>query len=118
LIVDAASGLTMTKKGDYIEQKWIRKKKEFITLHIVVDAKSEKIISFRITKGNIHDSKMFSPMIREAYKEYDIDKVYADKAHDNRCTFNLLENQSEYRTSYSNKKECINQNKRISITKR
>ena len=34
LIVDA-SGLTITKKGDYIEQKWIRKKKEFIKLHIL-----------------------------------------------------------------------------------
>jgi hypothetical protein len=90
LIVDA-SGLTMTKKGDYIEQKWIRKKKEFIKLHIAVDAKSEKIVSFRVTKGNVHDSKMFSPMIREAYDEYDIDKVYADKAHDNRRTFYLLD---------------------------
>jgi hypothetical protein len=29
LIVDA-SGLTITKKGDYIEDRWIRKKKEFI----------------------------------------------------------------------------------------
>jgi hypothetical protein len=45
LIVDA-SGLTITKKGDYIEQKWIHKKKEFIKLHIAVDAKSEKIVSF------------------------------------------------------------------------
>ena len=36
-----SSGLTITKKGDYIEQKWIRKKKEFIKLHIAVDAKSE-----------------------------------------------------------------------------
>ena len=59
LIVDA-SGLTITKKGDYIEQKWIRKKKEFIKLHIAVDAKSDKIISFRVTKGNVHDSKEFS----------------------------------------------------------
>lgn len=90
LIVDA-SGLTMTKKGDYIEQKWIRKKKEFIKLHIAVDAKSEKIVSFRITKGYVHDSKMFSSMVREAYEEYDIDKVYADKAHDIRRTFNLLD---------------------------
>ena len=39
----------------------------------------------------IHDSKKFSPMIREAYGEYDIDKVYADKAHDNQRTFNLLD---------------------------
>ena len=31
LIVDA-SGLTITKKGDYIEDRWIRKKKEFIKL--------------------------------------------------------------------------------------
>ena len=91
VIVDA-SGLTITKKGDYIEQKWIRKKKEFIKLHITVDAKSEKIVSFRVTKGNVHDSKKFSPMIREISEGYDIDKVYADKAHDNRRSFNLLDN--------------------------
>ena len=91
LIVDA-SGLTITKKGDYIEQKWIRKKKEFIKLHIAVDAKSKKVVSFRVTKGNIHDSKKFSPMIREVSEQYDIDKVYADKAHDNRRSFNLLDN--------------------------
>jgi hypothetical protein len=30
-------------------------------------------------------------MIREASKESDIDKVYADKAHDNRRSFNLLD---------------------------
>ena len=35
LVVDA-SGLTISKKGDYIEEKWIRKKKEFIKLHIAV----------------------------------------------------------------------------------
>jgi hypothetical protein len=90
VIVDA-SGLTITKKGDYIEQKWIRKRKEFIKLHIAVDAKSEKIISFRVTKGNVHDSKKFSPMIREVSEGYDIDKAYADKAHDNRRSFNLLD---------------------------
>lgn len=34
LIVDV-SGLTISKKGDYyIEEKWIREKKEFIKLHI------------------------------------------------------------------------------------
>jgi DDE family transposase len=72
-LIDDASGLTVTKKGDYIEQKWIRKNKEFIKLHIAVDAKSEKIVSFGVTKGNVHDSKKFSSMIREAYKKNDID---------------------------------------------
>jgi len=40
----------------------------------------------------IHDSKKFSPMIKEVSEGYDIDKVYADKAHDNRRSFNLLDN--------------------------
>jgi transposase len=44
------------------------------------------------TRGNVHDSKKFSPMIREVSEEYSIDKVYADKAHDNQHDFNLLDN--------------------------
>ena len=68
-----------------------KEKKEFVKLHIAVDAKSEKMVSFRITKGNVHDSKKFSSMVREITKEYDIDKVYGDKAHDNRKNFNILD---------------------------
>jgi Transposase DDE domain len=89
LIVDA-SGLTISKKGDYIEEKWIREKKEFIKLHIAVDEKSKKVVSFRITKGNVHDTKKFGPLIKEAAEKYDIDKVYGDKAYDNRKNFNML----------------------------
>jgi len=40
----------------------------------------------------IHDSKKFSPLIKEVSEGYDIDKVYADKALDNRRSFNLLDN--------------------------
>jgi Transposase DDE domain len=90
LIVDA-SGLTISKKGDYIEEKWIRQKKEFIKLHICVDEESKKIVSFRITKGNVHDTKKFSQLVKESAKKYDIDKVYGDKAYDNRKNFNILD---------------------------
>jgi hypothetical protein len=34
------------------------------------------LVSFRITKGNVRDSKKFSPMIRKVFEQYDIDKVY------------------------------------------
>ena len=90
LIVDA-SGLTISKKGDYIEEKWILEKKEFVKLHIAVDEKSKKVVSFRITKGDVHDSKKFCPLVKEAAQSYNIDRVYADKAHDNRRSFNLLD---------------------------
>ena len=90
MIVDA-SGLTISKKGDYIEEKWILEKKEFVKLHIAVDEKSKKVVSFRITKGDVHDSKKFCPLVKEAAQNYNIDMVYADKAHDNRRSFNLLD---------------------------
>jgi hypothetical protein len=58
-----------------------------------VDAKSKKVISFRVTKGNVHGFKKLGPMIREIDKkeDYSIDKVYGNKAHDNRRSFNLLD---------------------------
>jgi len=90
LIVDA-SGLTVSNKGDYMEEKWIRKKKEFIKLHIAVDERSEKVVSFRITKGNVHDTKQFGPLIKESANRHDIDKVYGDKAYDDRKNFNILD---------------------------
>jgi len=90
LIVDA-SGLTISKKGDYIEEKWIREKKEFVNLHIDVDEKSKKVVSFRITKGNVHDTKKFGPLVKESAKRHDVDKVYGDKAYDNRKNFNILD---------------------------
>jgi len=53
LVVDA-SGLTVSKKGYYIEEKWIRKKKEFIKLHIAADAKSKtyRSVSFFLLIGS------------------------------------------------------------------
>ena len=51
-------------------------KKEFVKLHIAVDEKSKKIVSFRITKGNVHDTKKFGPLVKKAAEKYDIDKVH------------------------------------------
>ena len=117
LIVDA-SGLTISKKGDYIEQKWIREKKEFVKLHIAVDEKSKKVVSFRITKGNVHDTKKFGPLLKESAKTHDIDKVYGDKAYDNRKNFNILDDMNAEPAISIRKNECFYQVQRMSIKKR
>ena len=46
------------------------------------------LLSYR---GNVHDTKKFCPLVRESSKKYNIDKVYAGKAHDNRKNINLLD---------------------------
>ena len=35
--------------------------------------------------------KKFGPLVKEAASKYDIDKVYGDKAYDNRNNFNILD---------------------------
>lgn len=46
-------------------------------------------MSFRITKGNVHDTNQFGTLVKEAAKRHDIDKAYRDKAYDNRKNFNM-----------------------------
>jgi len=63
-------------------------------LHIAVDdEESRRVVSFRITKGNIYDTKKFGQLMKESARRFSIDKVYGDdKAYDNRRkNFNLLD---------------------------
>lgn len=46
-----------------------------------MDEESKKIVSFRITKGNVHDTKKFGQLVKESAKRHYIDKVYGDKAY-------------------------------------
>jgi hypothetical protein len=41
-------------------------------------------MSFRITKGNVHDTKQFGPLIKESAKIHHRDKAYGDEACDDR----------------------------------
>jgi hypothetical protein len=40
-------------------------KKDFVNLHIAVDEKSKKVVSFRITKGDVYDSKKFCSLVKK-----------------------------------------------------
>jgi hypothetical protein len=50
------------------------------------------LASFRIIKGNVHDTKDFGPLLMESAKRHDIDNVYGEKAYDNRNNFSILGN--------------------------
>lgn len=90
-IVIDSSGLALYKKGNYIEDRWKKERREYLKLHIAVDIKSKRIISFRVTKGTVHDTRKFVPMIKEISRDNNITKVYADKAYDSKANFNFLD---------------------------
>jgi hypothetical protein len=81
-------------------------------LHIAVNEESKKVISYRITKGDVHDSKKFGHMVKESAKKYDIDKVYGDKAYDNnRKNFNILDDDINAESAISIRKNASTRSK-------
>jgi len=87
-------------------------------LHIAVDdEESRRVASFRITKGNIHDTKKFGQLMKESARRYSTDKVYGDdKAYDNRRkNFNLLDCINAEPTIISSSKNASSRSKGCQI---
>ena len=74
-------------------------------------------MSFRITKGNVHDTKQFGPLIKKSAKKHDIDKVYGDKNYDDRKNFNILD-EINAKEAISITKNAIHHLQEMSIKKR
>jgi hypothetical protein len=89
-IITDSSGLSVSNKGSYIEDKWKKEKRKYVKLHILADKKTGKIKGFRVTSEKTGDTAKFVPMVKEATKKRKVAKVYADTAYDARKNFNLL----------------------------
>ncbi len=90
-VVIDSTGLSTTTKGAYIENKWRGEKRKFLKLHIMADEETKKIVGFRVTNEQTHDSREFIPLVKEVSKKKKIAKVHGDAAYDSRKNFNLLE---------------------------
>jgi hypothetical protein len=89
-VIADSSGLSVSNKGSYIEDKWKKEKRKYVKLHILADKKTGKIVGFRVTSEKTGDTKKFIPMVKEASKKRKVAKAYADAAYDSRRNFNLL----------------------------
>jgi hypothetical protein len=89
-VIADSTGLSVSNKGSYIEDKWKKDKRKYVKLHILADKKTGKIKGFRVTSEKTADTKKFVPMVKEVAKKKRVAKVYADAAYDARKNFNLL----------------------------
>lgn len=89
-VIADSSGLYVSNKGSYIEDKWKKEKRKYVKLHILADKKTGKIVGLRVTSEKTGDTKKFIPMVKEASKKRKVAKAYADAAYDYRRNFNLL----------------------------
>ena len=87
-LVFDSSGLSTTNNGTYLEHKWKKQRREYVKIHVSVDIKSKKIVSYTITPGNSPDTKQFIPLFESAKKQCTkINSAHADKAYDDQNNF-------------------------------
>lgn len=82
-----STGFKTTIRGDWLSNKWAKKRKGWIKLHVSAD--TERIMASRIsiTMEHSHDATQFTKLITGHEQ-----RVFADKAYDSRKIFNILRN--------------------------
>jgi hypothetical protein len=86
-------GIKVTNRGEWILDKWKKKRirKGFIKIHVaVVNVKTKKIVSMEVTKENVHDGKILKELVHNASNNNNIRKVLADGTCDSKDNFRCL----------------------------
>lgn len=85
-----SSGIKVSNRGEWIRQKW-RVKRGFIKVHLAVDTKTGKIISMQVTKEDVPDGRMLTPLVEEASSRANVTRAIGDGAYDSRDIFRYLD---------------------------
>jgi hypothetical protein len=86
------TGIKVTNRGQWMREKWNVRKKGYLKIHVVVDIKSKKILSMKVTDEHIHDSNVLPELVENIIKSNSVTvgKLFADGAYDNNDIFRYL----------------------------
>ncbi|WP_084779416.1 IS5 family transposase, partial [Acidiplasma cupricumulans] len=87
-----SSGFKITLRGDYLENKWHRKRKGWLKLHAIININNFNIIDYSITNEHNNDAKEGIKIIKRIKNK--IKKLYGDKGYDSKAIYNELEDKA------------------------
>lgn len=90
IIAIDSTGIKVTNRGEWMRQKWQKRIRGFLKIHVAVDIKSKQITGLEITDGKSHDSKHFIPLVEQSKKFGNVTKILADGAYDTKNDFSYL----------------------------
>jgi hypothetical protein len=101
-----SSGLKVHNRGEWIRHKH-RVRRGYLKIHFAVNPKTREIIDLESTTEELHDNRVFRPLLRRIMKRYKVKKVLADAAYDDHRNFNLLD-RHKIRAAIKMKKNSFN----------
>jgi DDE family transposase len=88
-----STGIKVTNRGQWMREKWDVKKKGYLKIHIIVNVKTKKILSMKVTDEHVHDSKALPELVDEVIKsnkKITIGKLFGDGAYEGNDIFRYL----------------------------
>ena len=87
-----SSGFKITLRGDYLGNKWHKKRKGWVKLHAVINISNFNIIDYSITDEHTNDAKEGINIIKNIKNK--IRRLYGDKGYDSKIIYNELKDKA------------------------
>ena len=88
-----STGIKVTNRGQWILDKWKkkRKRKGYKKIHVAVNTKTKKIVSMEVTKENVHDGKMLKKLVDDVISKNNMIKKILDDGTYSKDNFKYLD---------------------------
>ncbi len=95
IIAIDSTGIKVTNRGQWMQEKWQLKKKGYIKIHVAVDIKTKEILALEITDEKVHDGKIMPKLIEQVLENSNNIKIKSslgDGSYDSNENFKYLQN--------------------------
>ncbi len=92
IIAVDSTGIKVTNRGQWMQEKWNVKKKGYLKIHVAVDVHTKEILSLEVTDEKVHDGKIMPKLVeyimkRRSNNNIKIKFALGDGSYDNNENF-------------------------------
>ncbi len=71
IIATDSTGIKVTNKGQWMDEKWNVQRKGYLKIHVAVNIKTKEIFALEETKEKVHDGKILPKMVNHVFYKSD-----------------------------------------------
>jgi hypothetical protein len=94
IIAIDSTGIKVTNRGQWMQDKWNIKKKGYLKIHIAVDVNTKEILALEVTDEKVYDGKVMQKLVEhilENNKNTIIKSTLGDGSYDSNENFKCLQ---------------------------
>lgn len=95
IIAIDSTGIKVTNRGQWMQEKWQIKKKGYLKIHIAVNIKTKEILALEVTDEKVHDGKVMPKLIEHILRRNNnnirIKSALCDGSYDSNENFKYLQ---------------------------